>query len=131
MTREKKPDQRYVIEVRVRSQYVPSQSRPEDKRYVFAYTVTITNRGSVAAKLLTRHWIITNADNQVQEVRGEGVVGEQPYLEPGARFEYTSGAVLETPVGSMRGSYQMVADDGTRFDAPIPPFTLATPGMIH
>ena len=124
-------DNPYEVKVRVRAQYLATQSRPEEGRYVFAYTVTLTNRGSVAAKLLSRHWIITNANNEVQEVKGEGVVGEQPHLPPGGRYEYTSGAVLGTPVGSMRGSYQMVADDGTRFEAPIPPFTLAAPGMIH
>jgi len=98
---------------------------------VFAYTITIRNEGEVAAKLLTRHWIITDADARVSEVRGDGVVGEQPYLKPGQGFRYSSGAVLETPVGTMQGSYQMIADDGARFDAPIPAFRLAMPGMLH
>jgi len=104
---------------------------PEQNRYVFAYTVTITNAGSMPAKLLTRHWVITDANSQTREVRGEGVVGEQPWLRPGEHFEYTSGAVLETPLGTMRGSYQMLADDGTAFDAMIDPFTLSIPRTLH
>ena len=123
--------QKYNIKVDVETQYVPDQSDPEQERYVFAYTITIRNEGSVPAKLLTRHWIITNADNKVQEVRGEGVVGEQPHLKPGDGFRYTSGTVLETPVGSMHGTYQMEADDGVKFDAEIAPFTLSTPHTIH
>ena len=123
--------EKYAINVSVRPAYVSSQSDPEHDRYVFAYTVTIRNTGSVAAKLLTRHWIITNGNHEVQEVRGEGVIGEQPHLEPGEAFEYTSGAVLETPVGTMKGSYQMVADDGTPFDADIPQFTLSVPRTLH
>jgi ApaG protein len=98
---------------------------------VFAYTITIRNEGEVPAKLMTRHWVITDADGRVREVRGDGVVGEQPYLLPGQGFRYSSGAVLETPVGAMHGSYQMVGDDGARFDAPIPAFRLAIPGMLH
>lgn len=121
----------YGIRVAVRSFYIQDQSAPEQNRYVFAYTVTIRNSGTVAARLLTRHWIITDANGKVEEVRGEGVVGEQPYLKPGEGFQYTSGAVLETPVGAMRGSYQMVADDGTRFDAPIPSFSLSVPRVLH
>ena len=120
-----------LIQVQVQTQYVQAQSSPADKRYVFAYTITISNQGSRAAKLLTRHWVITDADGRRQEVRGEGVVGEQPHLQPGQGFRYTSGAVLETPVGTMQGSYQMVTDDGEHFDAPIAPFTLAVPGMLH
>lgn len=104
---------------------------PPEGRFVFSYTVTIENQGSTSARLLDRHWIITDADGQVQEVRGQGVVGEQPHLEPGERYEYSSGAVLPTPVGSMHGSYGMVADDGTRFDAAIPPFSLASITSIH
>src|SRR6185369_13115610 len=115
------------IQVAVKTTYLPAQSAPEQNRYVFAYTITITNTGNVPAKLVTRHWLITDANNHTQEVRGEGVVGEQPYLVPGMSFEYTSGTVLETPVGVMRGSYQLVADDGTPFDAEIPAFTLSTP----
>jgi len=120
-----------LIRVQVQTQYVQAQSSPADKRYVFAYTITISNQGSRAAKLLARHWVITDADGRRQEVRGEGVVGEQPHLQPGQGFRYTSGAVLETPVGTMQGSYQMVTDDGQHFDAPIAPFRLAVPGMLH
>jgi ApaG protein len=122
---------KYAIDVSVRPAYVSSQSDPEQGRFVFAYTVTIRNTGDVAAKLVTRHWIITNANHEVQEVRGEGVIGEQPHLQPGESFEYTSGAVLETPVGTMKGSYQMIADDGTAFDADIPQFTLSVPRTLH
>jgi len=120
-----------LIRVQVQTQYVQAQSSPADKRYVFAYTITISNQGSRAAKLLARHWVITDAEGRRQEVRGEGVVGEQPHLQPGQGFRYTSGAVLETPVGTMQGSYQMVTDDGQHFDAPIAPFRLAVPGMLH
>lgn len=122
-------DNRITIDVDTR--YLEDQSDPEESRFVFAYTITIRNRGAVPAKLLTRHWIITDANGKVQEVRGEGVVGEQPHLMPGQGFRYTSGAVIETPVGSMHGSYQMIADNGVRFDAEIPAFTLAIPGTIH
>lgn len=122
---------KHRIRITVRTTYLPTQSAPEHNRYVFAYTVTITNAGSVPARLLTRHWIITDSNNQTREVRGEGVVGEQPYLLPGMSYEYTSGTVLETPLGIMRGSYQMLADDGTEFDAEIPAFTLSTPRTLH
>jgi ApaG protein len=98
---------------------------------VFAYTITITNTGEVSAQLLSRHWIITDANNLVQEVKGQGVVGAQPKLKPGESFEYSSGSVLTTPVGTMRGAYQMVAEDGTRFDATIPEFTLSAPRVLH
>ena len=121
----------YRIHVDVKTAYLDNQSAPDANRYVFAYTITITNTGSAPARLMTRHWIITDANNRVQEVHGEGVVGEQPYLVPGMSFEYTSGAMIETPVGSMRGSYQLVADDGTYFDAEIPPFTLSIPRTLH
>jgi len=121
----------YDIRVDVATQFVDKQSDPGADRYVFAYTITIRNQGVVPAKLLTRHWVITDANGKVQEVRGDGVVGEQPHLEPGQGFRYTSGTVLETPVGSMQGSYQMVADDGHKFDAPIAPFRLAVPGLLH
>jgi ApaG protein len=124
-------DQRYNIKVSVRSSYLDEQSDPQDNRYVFAYTVTIENDGNLPAKLLSRHWVITDSDNQIQEVRGEGVVGEQPRLSPGERFEYTSGTVIGTPVGTMSGSYRMVADDGTTFDAEIPRFTLSIPRTLH
>lgn len=126
-----KISQRHQIEVSVKTTYIASQSVPQNNRYVFAYTVTITNSGDVPAKLLTRHWVITDANNKTQEVRGEGVVGQQPRLPPGTSFEYTSGTILETPVGMMRGSYQMRADDGTEFDAEIPAFTLSVPRTLH
>ncbi len=122
---------KHQIDIAVRTTYIDNQSAPDANRYVFAYTITITNAGTVPAKLLARHWVITDANNKVQEVRGEGVVGEQPYLVPGMSFEYTSGTMIETPVGSMRGSYQMVADDGTEFDAEIPPFMLSMPRTLH
>lgn len=119
------------IQVSVETQYVAGESDPDASRYVFAYTITIINEGEQPAKLLTRHWLITDANGKTQEVHGEGVVGEQPHIEPGHGFRYTSGAVLETPVGSMRGSYQMLADDGTPFDAPIEVFSLADPKQLH
>ena len=122
---------RYFIDVKAEPIYIPVQSDPEESRYVFAYTITLLNTGDIAARLLTRHWIITNANGEVQEVRGDGVVGEQPYLKPGESYQYTSGSIMETPVGSMRGSYQMIADDGTHFDARIPTFTLAVPGTLN
>jgi ApaG protein len=121
----------YDVKIDVTSTYIPEQSDPETDRYVFAYTITIHNEGTVAAKLLTRHWIINDANGNVQEVHGEGVVGEQPYLKPGESFRYTSGTVIETPVGSMEGSYQMLAEDGTPFDAQIPAFTLSLPNKLH
>jgi ApaG protein len=119
------------VDVAVESAYVESQSQPDADQYVFAYTVTIHNTGQIPAKLLTRHWIITDGHGQVQEVRGDGVVGEQPHLRPDETFRYTSGAVLQTPVGSMHGSYQMLADDGTCFDAPIAAFSLSMPHVRH
>lgn len=121
----------YKIGVEVQTQYLPEQSDPKQLRFVFSYTITIRNEGSVPAKLLNRHWIITDANGEVQEVRGDGVVGEQPHLLPGQGFRYSSGAVLKTPVGSMQGSYGMVADDGLQFDAPIAPFRLAKPGVLQ
>ncbi|MFG0381743.1 Co2+/Mg2+ efflux protein ApaG [Pseudomonas sp. zbq_18] len=121
----------YQIDVSVETRYLPEQSTPEQNRYAFAYTVTLHNSGAVAAKLLSRHWIITDGDGRVQEVRGAGVVGQQPHLEPGQSHTYSSGTVMATKVGNMHGSYQMVADDGTRFDAPIAPFRLAMPGSLH
>ncbi len=121
----------YDVDVAVKTQFIRNQSDPDSRRFVFAYTITITNSGEVPAKLLTRHWIITDADGRKQEVRGEGVVGEHPHLKPGESFRYTSGAAIETPVGSMEGSYQMLADDGHHFEAPISPFTLAVPGTLH
>jgi ApaG protein len=119
------------IRVDVETSYLDEQSEPRESRYVFSYTITIQNEGHVPARLLTRHWLITDANGKVQEVRGDGVVGEQPYLKPGQGFRYSSGAVIETPVGAMQGSYQMLSDDGQRFDASIPPFRLAMPGVLQ
>ncbi len=122
---------KHQIQIDVRTSYLPGQSEPGQNRYVFAYTITITNAGTMPARLVTRRWVITDANEQTREVQGEGVVGEQPYLMPGTSFQYTSGTVLETPVGTMQGSYQMIADDGTTFDAEIPSFTLSIPRTLH
>lgn len=119
------------IRIHVATDYIDDQSEPDADRYVFGYTITIANNGEVPATLMSRHWIITDANGKVQEVNGDGVVGEQPYLQPGERFRYSSGAVLETPVGAMQGMYRMVTDAGSSFDAPIEPFTLAVPGLLH
>ena len=124
-------DIKYQISVSPRAMYIAEQSDADAGRYAFAYTITITNTGAATAQLISRHWIITDANNLVQEVKGQGVVGAQPKLKPGESFEYTSGSMLATPVGTMRGSYQMVADDGTRFDAAIPEFTLSAPRVLH
>ncbi len=124
-------DPKYDIRVTSVTTYVAEQSDPAAERYVFAYTITIENTGQIGAKLLSRHWIITDASGHEQEVKGAGVVGEQPELEPGASFRYTSAAMLETPVGSMSGSYQMLASDGVRFEAEIPPFRLSVPNLIN
>jgi len=124
-------DDNYKIQVEVETLYVEEQSLPEQDHYVFAYTITIHNDGTIPARLLNRHWIITDANNKVQEVKGEGVVGEHPYLKPGEHYRYTSGTMLETPVGTMRGSYQMIADDGVEFEADIPSFTLSMPRTLH
>ena len=121
----------HKIRVDVDTSYLAEQSNPGDQRYVFSYTITIRNEGSVPARLITRHWIITDSNGKVQEVRGEGVVGEQPHLKPGQGFRYSSGAILETPVGAMQGSYQMVTDEGEQFDAPIAAFRLAMPGLLQ
>ena len=121
----------YRIEVNAETSYVEEQSSPEESRYVFAYTITIRNTGSVPAKLLLRHWYITNADGDVQEVVGDGVVGEQPHLHPGEGFRYTSAAMIATPVGTMHGRYRMLADDGVRFDAEIQAFRLSLPLVFH
>jgi ApaG protein len=121
----------HKIRVDVETSFLSEQSNPGENRYVFSYTITIRNDGTVPARLLTRHWVITDSNGKVQEVRGEGVVGEQPHLKPGQGFRYSSGAVLETPVGAMQGSYQMVADDGEQFDAPIAAFRLAMPGLLQ
>ena len=122
---------KYAVSVTTKTQYLSEQSDASADRYVFAYTITIRNVGTVSAQLVSRHWIITDANRQVQEVRGLGVVGAQPNLAPGESYEYTSGTAIGTPVGMMRGSYQMVAADGTKFDAPIPEFTLAIPRTLH
>ncbi|MFC1560777.1 Co2+/Mg2+ efflux protein ApaG [Pseudomonadota bacterium] len=117
------------IRVDVETRYIEDQSNPEQNYYVFAYTITIQNKGQQSAQLLTRHWVITN--QKVQEVRGDGVVGEQPLLKPGEQFVYTSGTMLETAVGTMKGSYQMLADDGSQFDATVDEFVLSTPRVLH
>ena len=122
---------KYSIAVTAHSTFLPDQSDEEEDRYVFAYTIRITNDGSSTARLVSRHWIITDAENQVQEVRGMGVVGEQPVLKPGDTYEYSSSSSIPTAVGTMRGTYQLVADDGTRFEAPIPEFTLSVPRILH
>ena len=122
---------KYQISINVNTEYLAEQSDPSADRYVFAYTITIANTGTVAAQLISRHWIITDAENVTQEVKGLGVVGEQPLLRPGESFEYTSGTAMATPVGTMSGSYQMVAEDGNKFDAEIPVFTLSMPRVLH
>ncbi|MGZ8254338.1 MAG: Co2+/Mg2+ efflux protein ApaG [Burkholderiaceae bacterium] len=122
---------KYQFSVDVRPQFVPEHSNPDEDKFLFAYTVTIRNTGEVAAQLISRHWIITDAHNKVEEVRGPGVVGEQPVLKPGEAFEYTSGCPIATPVGSMRGTYQCVAEDGTRFETPIAEFLLSMPRTLH
>lgn len=119
------------IQVEVVTRYIEEQSNPEQNYYVFSYTITIQNRGEQAAQLLTRHWVITDSNQKIQEVRGDGVVGEQPLLKPGEQFVYTSGTMLETSVGTMKGSYQMLAEDGSRFDATIEEFVLSTPRVLH
>jgi len=124
-------DKRYQLAVSAAVKYLPEQSDEDAGRYVFAYTITIRNAGSVAAQLISRHWIITDAAGAVQEVRGAGVVGAQPLLRPGESHQYTSGTAIATPVGTMRGSYQMLAEDGTRFEAPIAEFTLSVPRVLH
>ena len=124
-------ENQYNIDVQVETAYVSEHSVPDEDRFVFAYTITLVNRGSITAQLISRHWFITDADNRTEEVEGEGVVGEQPVLKPGEGFRYTSGAVIETPVGTMHGTYQMVAEDGRTFDATIPRFILSAPRTLH
>jgi len=119
------------ILVQVEPYYIEAQSSPVEKRFVFAYTITITNSGLLSAKLISRYWLITDSNGKVQEVRGEGVVGEQPHLAPGESFRYTSGAMIETPVGIMQGKYLMISDNGDNFIAPIPQFTLSVPRILH
>lgn len=121
----------YNIQVTVNTQYIEAESNPSANRYIFSYTILIKNNGDTPAKLLDRHWIITDANNRIQEVKGKGVIGEQPHLKPGETFQYTSGTMLETPVGSMQGSYKMIADDGHHFDAVIEPFSLALPRILN
>jgi ApaG protein len=122
---------RYECSVIVRTAYVEEQSNPDNQQYVFAYTITIRNTGTVPSQLISRHWVIVDADDNVQEVRGLGVVGHQPLLRPGEQFEYTSGTALATPTGAMHGEYFLVAEDGTRFETPIPEFALAVPRTLH
>ena len=122
---------KYEITVSTQTQFIPEQSNEAGDRYVFAYTITIRNTGSMGAQLISRHWVISDSNNLVQEVRGLGVVGTQPLLKPDESFEYTSGTAITTPVGTMRGSYQMVAEDGTQFEAPVPEFTLSVPRVLH
>ena len=122
---------RYEIEVVAKPAYLADQSDPAKSQYVFAYTITIANTGNVTVQLVSRHWLITDGEHRVQEVKGLGVIGQQPVLKPGEKFEYTSGASLPTPVGTMRGTYQMVAEDGHTFDATIPIFTLSVPRTLH
>lgn len=122
---------KYPINIAVKVNYLAEQSDEPGNRFVFSYTITLTNSGSVAVKLISRHWIITDSSFDVQEVRGQGVVGEQPTIHPDQQFEYTSGAVLATQVGTMSGSYQMQAEDGTEFELPIPQFVLSVPRVLH
>ncbi|GAB7528503.1 Co2+/Mg2+ efflux protein ApaG [Pseudomonas sp. 3A(2025)] len=124
-------DSRYQVDVSVVTRYLADQSNPEHERFAFAYTITVHNRGTLAARLLSRHWVITDGNGQVEEVRGEGVVGQQPLIEPGQSYTYSSGTVMPTKVGNMQGSYQMQAEDKKRFDAVIAPFRLAVPGALH
>jgi ApaG protein len=126
-----RPVTKTSIQITVETLYLPDQSEPAGERYVFAYTITIRNTGSLPTRLVNRHWIITDANGKVQEVQGEGVVGEQPHILPGQQHRYSSGAVIETPVGTMEGSYGMRADDGAQFRAEIPRFRLAVPGVLH
>jgi ApaG protein len=124
-------EKQYDISVSSETLYIPEQSSPRDSRYVFAYTMTIKNTGSMPARLLRRHWIITDANGKIQEVKGDGVIGEQPHLLPGQTHQYSSASVLETPVGCMQGSYDMIADDGVEFEANIPVFNLSLPNALH
>ncbi|MEX0960579.1 MAG: Co2+/Mg2+ efflux protein ApaG [Burkholderiales bacterium] len=122
---------KYEVTVSAKSVFLPDESDEAQARFVFAYTIKITNTGNKAAQLVSRHWVITDSDNRVQEVRGLGVVGQQPLLQPQESFEYTSGTAIATPVGTMHGSYQMMAEDGVQFDAQIPEFTLSAPRVLH
>lgn len=122
---------RYRIEIEVSTEFIGEQAQPGDAQYVFTYHITIRNTGTVSAQLISRHWIITDDNGKIQEVRGQGVIGEQPTLAPGESFNYTSSCILPTTIGTMQGSYQMQAADGHQFDAPIPPFVLSTPRVLH
>lgn len=124
-------DPRYQVDVSVTTRFLAEQSQPEHNRFAFAYSITVRNNGSLPARLLSRHWVITDGDGHVEEVRGEGVVGQQPLIEAGKSHSYSSGTVMTTKVGTMQGSYQMLAEDGKRFDATIKPFRLAVPGALH
>jgi len=124
-------DEPFRIHIHIETAYLEAQSEPEEQRFVFSYTITIRNEGTQAAQLVSRHWLITDSNGKTQEVRGKGVVGEQPHLRPGQSFRYSSGAIIETPVGTMQGSYQMRSDEGLTYDAPIPAFRLAMPGIVH
>ena len=124
-------DEPFRIHIHIETAYLEAQSEPEEQRFVFSYTITIRNEGTQAAQLVSRQWLITDSNGKTQEVRGKGVVGEQPHLRPGQSFRYSSGAIIETPVGTMQGSYQMRSDEGLTFDAPIPAFRLAMPGIVH
>ncbi|MEM9621779.1 MAG: Co2+/Mg2+ efflux protein ApaG [Pseudomonadota bacterium] len=121
----------HEVDIAVVTQYIAEQSEPDNERYVFAYTITISNKGVHTCQLLRRHWLITDAAGEVEEVRGEGVIGQQPLLNSGESFEYTSGAVLKTPVGAMHGSYQFTTEDGQLFDVEIPAFSLSLPNLVH
>lgn len=121
----------FKVHIVAQVKHLAEQSDEADNRFVFSYTITLTNNGDSTVQLLSRHWIITDGNNQIQEVRGQGVVGEQPVIKPGQSFGYTSGTILSTPVGTMTGSYQMVAEDGTKFEAPIPQFVLSVPRVLH
>jgi ApaG protein len=124
-------DPRYQVDVSVTTRFLAEQSQPEHDRFAFAYSITVSNNGSLPARLLSRHWVITDGNGHVEEVRGEGVVGQQPLIDAGKSHNYSSGTVMTTKVGTMQGTYQMLAEDGTRFDAVIKPFRLAVPGALH
>lgn len=123
--------QQYQFQINVQTQYIEEQSEPDNERFVFGYTVTITNTGELGAKLNSRHWVITDANGEVTEVQGQGVIGEQPFIEPGKSYQYSSGAVIATPIGTMEGDYTMEGQGGAEFKAPIPLFSLTTPGILH
>ena len=123
--------QQYQFQISVNTQYIEEQSEPDNERFVFAYTITIENTGDLGAKLDSRHWVITDANGEVTEVQGQGVINEQPYIEPGKSYQYSSGAVIATPIGTMEGDYKMIGQNGAEFKAPIPVFSLATPGILH